>query len=203
MKTSNSIKNSGAGLRQTRAFTLIEMIGVLAVIAILASLLIPKVFNAIANARVNNAVVSYNAIKAGVTEHYAKFGSLTISNTTQLASFPAEFSSVLLGEQLIDKPFAVKVGNGAVVQVQTNMSLIAGTSGYMLDGVNKLTNLTAVCEIVITNVAAQDAYDISSILDGPNNSSPLLTPASPGQDLGGRVVYPVVGGNMYIYVTGR
>ena len=42
--------------RQSKAFTLIEMIGVLAVIAILAALLIPKIFNAI-----NSAQYSFNA----------------------------------------------------------------------------------------------------------------------------------------------
>src|SRR5215470_16307586 len=39
---------------RSRGFTLIEMIGVLAVIAILAALLVPKIFEAINNARVNN-----------------------------------------------------------------------------------------------------------------------------------------------------
>src|SRR5262245_12133342 len=60
---------------RTQGFTLIEMIGVLAVIAILAALLIPKIFNAINDSRVNNAVVSYNTIKAASAEHYAKFGA--------------------------------------------------------------------------------------------------------------------------------
>ena len=45
--------------RKATGFTLIEMIGVLAVIAILAALLIPKVFEAINNSRINNAAVSY------------------------------------------------------------------------------------------------------------------------------------------------
>ncbi len=46
-----------------QAFTLIEMIGVLAVIAILAAVLIPKVFSAINNARVNNAAMSVQTVK--------------------------------------------------------------------------------------------------------------------------------------------
>src|SRR5437867_12732923 len=57
-------KDSGAKGRTLRrragAFTLIEMIRVLAVIAILAALLIRKVFNAINDARINNACVSLN-----------------------------------------------------------------------------------------------------------------------------------------------
>jgi prepilin-type N-terminal cleavage/methylation domain-containing protein len=58
--------------RKAQAFTLIEMIGVLAVIAILAALLIPKVFEAINNSRINNAAVSYNTVKAALSDHYAK-----------------------------------------------------------------------------------------------------------------------------------
>ena len=52
--------------KSNQAFTLIEMIGVLAVIAILASMLIPKIFEAINSARINNTVQSYNAVKTAV-----------------------------------------------------------------------------------------------------------------------------------------
>ncbi len=45
------------------AFTLIEMIGVLAVIAVLAALLIPKIFESINSARLNQAVLSCQTIK--------------------------------------------------------------------------------------------------------------------------------------------
>ena len=63
-------------------FTLIEMIGVLAVIGILAALLVPKIFNAINNARVNSTAVSIATIKTATADHYAKFGSLVSSNGT-------------------------------------------------------------------------------------------------------------------------
>ena len=62
--------------RVSQAFTLIEMIGVLAVIAILASMLIPKIFEAINSARINNTVQSYNAIKTAVMDHYGKYGAI-------------------------------------------------------------------------------------------------------------------------------
>src|SRR3989442_4445240 len=88
------------------AFTLIEMIGVLAVIAILASLLIPKILNAINDAKVNNAVLSCNTIKTAVMEHYAKFGGFNVTtNGAGLGPYVTNFSGVLLAEQLVDKPF--------------------------------------------------------------------------------------------------
>ena len=68
--------------KSSQAFTLIEMIGVLAVIAILASMLIPKIFEAINNSKINNAAVSYNTVKTALADHYAKWGSLLSSNGT-------------------------------------------------------------------------------------------------------------------------
>ena len=112
MKTTSSINVRGAEQRQSRAFTLIEMIGVLAVIAILAALLIPKVFNAINDARVNNVIVSYETIKTAVTDHYGKCGALNLTTNGapctpgQLAAYD---TGVLLPEGLIDKPFTVKI----------------------------------------------------------------------------------------------
>src|SRR6266566_3648460 len=91
-----------------KGFTLIEMIGVLAVIAILASLLIPKIYEAINNARVNNAIVSYNTIKTAFADHYAKWGSITCTNGVQVTA-PAVLTNydtkVLLLESFLDKPF--------------------------------------------------------------------------------------------------
>src|SRR5262247_2685078 len=92
------------------AFTLIEMIGVLAVIAILAALLVPKIFEAINNARVNNAAVSYNTAKTALADHYAKFGTMLSSNGAPLAAGTGEslnFDKVLVAEGFMDKPFIV------------------------------------------------------------------------------------------------
>src|SRR5438876_9117468 len=110
--------------KEVKAFTLIEMIGVLAVIAILASLLIPKIFEAINNARINNAIVSYNSVKAACMDHYAKYGA--INTTTNGAVVPPGttphppgtlgvnglnfYDGSLLTEGFLDKPYLVKVG---------------------------------------------------------------------------------------------
>src|SRR5580700_8552874 len=97
------------------AFTLIEMIGVLAVIAILAALLIPKVFDAISNARVNNAAVSLETMRTAITDHYGKYGLLnTIGGTNPINTFPyPNYDVAMMTEGLLDKPFAVKIGTGA------------------------------------------------------------------------------------------
>jgi prepilin-type N-terminal cleavage/methylation domain-containing protein len=98
-----------------KGFTLIEMIGVLAVIAILASLLIPKIFEAINNARISNTAVSINTLKTALADHYAKFCSLASTNGIALTIIPGpgttNFDNVLLGEGFLDKPFQVKIGD--------------------------------------------------------------------------------------------
>src|SRR5678809_499256 len=89
-------------------FTLIEMIGVLAVIAILAAVLIPKVFEAINNARVNNAAMTINSAKTACVDHYAKYGSFPVdgSSGTPVAiaapNDPLLFDLVLVKEGLMD-----------------------------------------------------------------------------------------------------
>src|SRR5947207_6104660 len=109
--------------RQAKAFTLIEMIGVLAVIAILAALLVPKIFEAINNARVNNAAVSYNTVKTALADHYAKNGTMLASNSVAYALTPASlfttnFDKVMVAEGFMDKPFIVKIGDGTANRVE-------------------------------------------------------------------------------------
>src|SRR5438874_2731032 len=134
--------------RHCTGFTLIEMVGVLAVIAILASLLIPKIFESINNARLAHAQLSYQTVKTAVMEHFAKFYSLNSSNgvtipvsaTTNLDNF----DSILLSEGLLDKPFMLKIGNASYVRVRSvsgydsNTTTDPGTGtgpwGYNLSG---------------------------------------------------------------------
>jgi len=77
----NSAKINRAARRRKQGFTLIEMIGVLAVIAILAAVLIPKVFEAINNSRINNSAMTCNTAKTALVDHYAKFGSIPVDGT--------------------------------------------------------------------------------------------------------------------------
>ena len=207
-------------LQAATAFTLIEMIGVLAVIAILAALLIPRIFEAINNARINNAVVTCSTLKAAVADHYAKFGSIAVDGSTNPpsvlpipplpAAYPS-FDQLLLKEGFLDKPFAVKLGdgtaNGATVQVRYTVSadtaVDPANSAYDLGGTgtNSVTG-SVVVEAVIKNVASNDAKDLNDRLDGTalgNNGS--------GADLKGRVKYAAPGANnltdVYIYLTHR
>jgi prepilin-type N-terminal cleavage/methylation domain-containing protein len=200
--------------RNQSGFTLIEMIGVLAVIAILAALLIPKVFNAIADAKVNNAVVSAETVKTAIADHYGRYGKFdTLFGTNTLASTTAApytnfDTSVLIPEGLLDKPFQTKIGLSWTVQFRpcnTVGAVPTGADGsYSLDG-NGTNNAAGqyVVEAIIKGVSEPDAQGISSRLDGQG----LSTQAIGTSDLQGRVKYtaPAAGANtdVYIYLTHR
>src|SRR5512133_3828237 len=134
--------------KTNKGFTLIEMIGVLAVIAILAAVLIPKVFEAINNSRINNAAMSCQTVKTAIADHYAKFGSLLSTNGTVIASGSADalaFDRILMGEGFLDKPFATKIATtnhcrvvtctaAATADPSPATTWTSGTAAYNLDG---------------------------------------------------------------------
>src|ERR1041385_2568131 len=104
------VNSKSARTLRRKGFTLIEMIGVLAVIAILAALLIPKVFSAINDARINGTCISTDTIKTATADHYGKYGKLnSVFGTNDQAAGSAILlaydKSVLLQEGLIDKPY--------------------------------------------------------------------------------------------------
>ncbi|MEM7763797.1 MAG: prepilin-type N-terminal cleavage/methylation domain-containing protein [Pseudomonadota bacterium] len=60
--------------RKQQGFTLMEMVGVVAVIAILASIATPMIFDAIRNAKVSAVVQDVNTLKTAVARYYADTG---------------------------------------------------------------------------------------------------------------------------------
>jgi len=66
--------------RNSRGFTLIEMIGVLAVVAVLAAMILPKVFDVIAESRVTALAASVKAYETAVIRYYTDIGNLVPLN---------------------------------------------------------------------------------------------------------------------------
>lgn len=80
MKVSRSRQLNESG------FTLIEMIGVLAVIAVLAALIIPKVFDVIAQSKVDGFASAVHTYESAITKYYADVGTilpLNVAGTPQ------------------------------------------------------------------------------------------------------------------------
>ena len=182
-----------AEIRASAAFTMVEMVGVLAVIAILASLLTPKIFSAINEARVSAAVGSLDAVKAATVSYYSKNGALPTNST---------FDSLLVSLEFLERPFNCKLGNGDAV-TGTGGQGGPSSGGYKLDGATNMTAAAAVTvECVISNVAIVDAWALSLLMDGPDLSA---TTAVGTNDLRGRVEYSHTSGsgNVYIYLGHR
>jgi prepilin-type N-terminal cleavage/methylation domain-containing protein len=203
--------------RSSQGFTLIEMIGVLAVIAILASMLVPKIFEAINSARINNTVQSYNAIKTAVMDHYGKYGAINFvgipapGHAAAGAELTAYDRNTLLVEGLIDKAFVARVGTNWVIQATpvaaatTAATVPTGANeAYDLDGgvtANDAFPAAFVVEAVIQAVAIADAIEISERLDGVP-----LSVVGGGADLIGRVKYAAPTGGLtdvHIYIAHR
>jgi len=68
--------------KRERGFTLIEMIGVLAVIAVLAALIIPKVFDIIASSKVDALASAVKTYETAVTKYYTDIGSVLPLNAS-------------------------------------------------------------------------------------------------------------------------
>lgn len=198
-----------------RAFTLIEMIGVLAVIAILAALLIPKVFSAINDARVNSACVNIDTVKTALADHYGRYGKFDQLFGTNAATLNAPVTTVtpnydgliLIPESLLDKPFACSIAGGDPQASSTIEICPTGQdnsgAGYKLDGINVgTTNAQYVLEAKLINVSAQDAKDLNDRIDGTAMGVADLSLA----DTKGRVEYaaPQNGTTtVYVYITSR
>lgn len=203
-------------------FTLIELIGVMAVISILAAIMIPKVYTAIESARINNAAMSIRTSKTACVDHFARFGSFMVDgsqgNPAALTSGQQNFfDQVLVAEALLDKPFAIKIGSGIIgsagthIQVfdcsaLTTTSVVTPdmTSGFNLGG--NATNLNdmigSVCvEAVIKGATAVDAKSLNDIIDGPKFGASVNS-----ADLVGKVKYDAPSNGVttiYVYLTHR
>jgi prepilin-type N-terminal cleavage/methylation domain-containing protein len=195
-----------------RAFTLIEMIGVLAVIGILAALLVPKIFESINNARINGTAVSIASVKTGVADHFAKYGSLVSSNGAVLTPpVTNNYDLTFVTEGFMDKKFASKlsVETNTFVRLMTAVSsataVDAANTAYSLGASNTVNTATGsyVVEIAMNDVLEADAKALNDIIDGTNLGVDL---GSSTGDLYGRVKYAAVSGgtvDMKIYVTHR
>lgn len=199
--------------RKSSGFTLVEMIGVLAVIAILASLLVPRVFQAIGDSKINNAASTYNSIKSAVSEYYGKYGKIGGTNGVDLglASDYAVYEDwdlrCLVTEGFAEKPFIVRIGNGKVGsaasgsrlrvmklksaydpnQQAANSATTIDQGAYNLDGSSVTNDISGnlLVEAVIEGVDNQDAIDLNSRIDG----SSLGTTTLGANDEAGRVKY--------------
>lgn len=210
MKT---IYNHRASLRAPAAekaagFSFIELIGVVAVLVILACLIIPRVINrqqkspatvrrTVDEARIANAVLAMESLKSAAMARYSETGSLgPVTNSS--------YDSQLLTGGFLSKPFDPELGTRSVVRLVNASALssespIFNTPGaYDLngDGRNDVMGSHYVLETVIDGVTELEARALNDRLDGA-----ALGGNVDSVDLKGRVIWSPQSRQLRIYIT--
>ena len=122
----------------SKGFSLIEMIGVLAIIGILASVVAPKVFDAIRDAKITGAVGVLQTIKSSCTDYARKYNLFPEDGTkpailpytrpygdgaTDPAFTATNFSDLLISEGILEK-LVLPIGpSGTTAWVTTLINL--------------------------------------------------------------------------------
>ncbi len=166
-------------------FTLMEMIGVMAVIAILASIATPTIIDAVRNAKISAFVEDISSIRTAVASFYEDTGNFPVhvptnanQNQKQLMRNTANPMSGWDGPYLekdLQNPFSAGSYRGVLSTTNANYQ-------FDLDGDGNV-DTSGVSVIRIDQVSNEEARRISDILDNDGD----VTTGSNAWNAGGRV----------------
>jgi len=205
--------------RRGAGFTLIEIIGVVAVIAILAAVLTPRVISVIARGKVNGTAQTLASLKTATTDYVVKNGSLPTrdgTGSTNAAVSTGRFDADLVAGGFTEKLFTCALGTQTFdesaltgrIHIRSQTVTSSGTVtaptatvggvNFNLDRDTSTADFTSSQEVVaafIPGVALTDAIELNKILDGDTNSGT-------GADIIGRCIYSAaaVDNTVTIYV---
>ncbi len=216
MKTNIQARRGAGG------FTLIEIIGVVAVIAILAAVLTPRVISVIARGKVNGTAQSLGSLKTATTDYVVKNGTLPAragTGSTNAAVATGRFDADLVAGGFTEKLFGCSIGTqtfdesaltgrthvrtltAASAASVTTPTATVGGSNYNLDRDTSTADFTTSQTIVSTfipGVNISDAIELNKILDGDTNTGT-------GADITGRCIYSAAASDntvtVYVYVA--
>ena len=203
-------------------FTLIEIIGVVAIIAILAAVLTPRVISVIARGKVNATAQSLASLKTSTADYVGKNGSIPARDGTGAnngAVATGRFDADLVAGGFTEKLFNCSIGNqtfdtsaldtrihvrslasvsAAVVAAPT---ATAGGGNFNLDRDVATADFTTgqmVVSAFLPGVSITDAIALNKILDGDDNTGT-------GADSTGRCMYSAAAGDntvtVYVYIA--
>ncbi|MDQ6951708.1 MAG: type II secretion system protein GspG [Mariprofundales bacterium] len=157
-----------------RGFTMIEMIGVLAVIAILASIVAPKIFDAINESKVNAFASNIQAIQTAVASYYKDTGTLPTATGDLIASptaVSASWNGPYLDKNVAEMFTSLKTDVGAVgTAISFTNSIPSTTNNFDIDGASPLTGdysgKSTILEMNFPGMSVADARAVSGVIDG-------------------------------------
>ena len=214
MNNPETIQNRSAQNRGGSGFTLVEMVGVLAIMAILTSMLLPRVFAVINDARVTSAATALNAARSASMAYfgrYGRFGDATGATVTDLTSTTASAwdREVLLRGGFLDRRFMTRISESASVTLTNCLTSSTEPTGandaYDLDSLDSPRNDASggrvVVQAILENVALEDARELNRRIDLEEN---LLATADTSNQ--GRVKFNMSGaqsGTVKVYLAHR
>ncbi|MEM7279618.1 MAG: prepilin-type N-terminal cleavage/methylation domain-containing protein [Pseudomonadota bacterium] len=152
-----------------QGFTLMEMIGVIAVIAILASMATPMIFEAIRNAKISAFVEDVNVLRTSVASYYEDTGQFPVHIPNDSRDGRKLLTSNGTARPVAgwDGPYIEKEFANPFRENGYRAVLTSGNANYQfdLDG-DGSADTSGVAVIRVDNVSDTDAKRISDILDG-------------------------------------
>ena len=208
--------------RAKAGFTLIEIIGVVAVIAILAAVMTPRVVSVIARGKVNATAQSLGSLKSATTDYLGKNGSLPTrdgTGSTNGAVATGRFDADLVTSGFTEKLFACSIGtqtfDSSALTGRIHIRSVAATSSgtvtaptatvggvnFDLDRSTSTADFTSgqmVVTAFIPGVTLTDAIALNKIRDGDDNTGTAA-------DSTGRCMYSAAAVDntvtLYVYVA--
>jgi len=151
---------SGKNLHTERGFTLIEMIGVLAVIAILAAVVAPKVFDAIKDSKITSAAEDIATLRTNVTSFFRDTGQWPIQDGTN-SDLIRNRTTPIKGWKgpYMDKNLVNPILSGGTFQV------LNGDVAFDIDGDGTNDYTTNNSYVSISVKASDQAKALSNVID--------------------------------------
>jgi len=193
----------GRGSSQN-GLTLVEMMGVLAIVALLAGLLVPQVLTTVKDARTTAAALGAKTLQTAAIGYFGHYAQLAGINGESLTFDNGVYENwdgdILISEGFLSAPFEPPLGENADVWLldETGIGRLGAITGIDTvtpfdldgDGTTDTQNAKQLALAVITGVRPWEALAVNRILDGEAMNEDHDSAPSDGVDDAGHVVYP-------------
>ena len=178
-------------VKQNSAFTLIEMIGVLAIIGILAAVVAPRVIESIRDAKVTSAVASVSAAKTAAIGYYQRYDNFPLdedlatvldykSDPSGATGYTPDVGALDFGDVLVRQSQLLEQEKASIGRPDADSAHAIGCAavGEALIGAVPYTNnsqfrfkssgsATRIVYYLMPNLTLQEAAALASKVNGP------------------------------------